>query len=123
MLPDVEAMVVEFLNGIVDPKVATRVPNPRPDEFVRAWRTGGGASNRVLETATITVQAWGKDPNDTVAAAALAGACRDALLNRYTEMPLVRGVSEVTGPYYDPDSGTGSARYTFTHQLSVRAHF
>lgn len=123
MLPDVEALVVAFLNGNLTPPVKTRVPNPRPDAFVRAWRTGGTAVNRVLERATITVQAWGADSNDTVAAAELAGQARHALLNAYTEMPLVRGVVEMTAPYYDPDPGTGIARYTFTHQLLVRAHF
>lgn len=126
MLPDVEEMVVAFLAGKLQPDVATRVPDPLPSRFVRVWRTGGVAVNRVLERATITVSAWAGEDGETagtVAAAELAGQARDALLNDYLAMPLVRGVSEMTAPYYDPDPGTGCARYTFTHQLLVRAHF
>jgi hypothetical protein len=36
-------------------------------------------------------------------------------------MPLVRAVEEVTGPYFDPDPGTGVDRYSMSVQLSVRA--
>ena len=41
----------------------------------------------------------------------------------YTAMPLVRGVDETSGPYFDPDPDTNIDRYSFTHQLSVRAKF
>lgn len=121
VLPDVEAIVVAFLNGVVVPPVSTRVPNPRPAAFVRAWRTGGAATSRVLERAQITVQAWGSNSADTVAASDLAQACRTALFNEYTGMPLVRGVEEIAGLYSDPDPATGIARYTFTVTLMVRA--
>lgn len=120
-LPDVESVVIEFLNNIVTPPVSSRVPSPRPTAFVRAWRTGGGAVNRVLERAQITVQAWGGTAADTVAASVLAQQCRTALLNDHSGMPLVRGVEEVAGLYFDPDPGTGIARYTFTVSLMVRA--
>ena len=116
--PDVEAMVVEFLNVRVAPKVSTQVTKPRPDTFVRAWRTGGAATNRVLEEAQITVQAWAPT---SVEASDLAQECRRLLLNDYTGMPLVRGVNEVSGVYFDPDPGTNIPRYTFTSALLVRA--
>lgn len=123
-LPDVEAIVVAFLNERVDPAVATKVANPRPARYVRAWRTGGGAINRVLERVQITVTCGAsKDAGGSVQASADARACRGALLNEYTAMPLVRGVTETTGPYDDPDPDTGEDRYTFTHELSVRATF
>ena len=121
VLSDVETMVATFLNSKVGPPVATRVMNPRPASFVRAWRTGGAASSRVLEQAQITVQAWGSSSNDTVTASDLAQECRTALFNEYTGMPLVRGVEEVSGLYSDPDPTTGIARYTFTVSLTVRA--
>lgn len=117
--PDVEAMVREFLAMKVAPvKVHTKVPATRPAMFVRVWRTGGAASNRVLDQPLVTVQAWAPD---SVAASELAGDCREAILNDYTLMPLVRGVEEVTGPYFDPDPSTGIDRYSLTFQLSVRA--
>lgn len=118
-LPDVESMAVTFLRDKTGGKVGTLVPNPRPVEFVRVWRSGGSAVNRVLDAAHLTVTAWAAS---TTAASDLARACRDAFLADYTSMPLVRGVEEVGGPYYSPDPDTGSPRYTFTVRLMVRAH-
>lgn len=115
---DVEALVIAFLNARVTPPVSGKVPNPRPATFVRAWRTGGAAVNRVLERPTFTVQGWA---GDDAVAAALTRECREYLLTEYTAMPLVRGVEEITGPYFDPDPDTGIDRYSCSIQLSVRA--
>lgn len=116
--PKVEILVRDFLiqTGAAT-VVATKVPNPRPARFVRAWRTGGAAINRVLESALITVQAWDADGDPET----LAAACRHALLNDHRLMPLVRGVEEVGGLYYDPDPVSNVDRYTFTVQVQVRA--
>lgn len=119
MLPDVEAMVVFFLTTKLGVKVGTRVPNPRPDTFVRAWRSGGAAVNRVLDEAQITVSVWGPS---TTAASELAQRVRHALLSDNEGMTLVRGVEETGGLYFDPDPSTGTARYTFTVSLLVRAN-
>jgi len=117
--PDTESMVRTFLLPYASPsKVVTMVPAVRPTRFVRAFRTGGAAENRVLERAQITVQGWDED---TVGAFNLTSACREALLSNHTQMPLVRGVSEVGGLHFDPDPDTGIPRYTFTIQLMVRA--
>lgn len=115
---DVEAKVRTFLEGRITPKVYSKVPASRPASFVRAWRTGGAALNRVLDRPMITVQAWAADDE---AAFTLAEQCRRALLDAADAMTLVRGVEEVTGPYFDPDPSTGVDRYTFTVQLQVRA--
>lgn len=119
MLVDVETMTVAFLRPVVDPvRVATAVPATRPAELVRVFRTGGAAENRVLELAQVTVQCWAAN---SVRASQIAQMCRHAFLNDYTRMPLVRGVLETGGLYFDPDPATGIPRYTFTMQLSVRA--
>lgn len=96
-------------------QVRTRVPNPRPVEFVRAWVNGGAAVNRVLERVQITVDCWGAS---SVSASALAGTVRHAFLNDPVHA-LVRGVEEVTRPYYAPDES--SDRYRATYALMVRA--
>lgn len=115
---DVEGMARTFLLPMVAPlKVVTKVPANRPTKFVRIFRTGGAAVNRVLERAQLTVQGW--DAN--AEAFDLADVCREAFLNDYTLMPLVRGVSEVGGLHFDPDPDTGVERYTFTVELMVRA--
>lgn len=114
--PDSEALAVAFLHSRLAPlHVGTKVPKERPAEFVRVWRTGGAAANRVLDQPTLTIQAWG--PNSFE----LIRVCREAFLNEYTQMPLVRGVEEITGPYYDPDPGSNSDRYSCNMQLQVRA--
>jgi hypothetical protein len=114
---DVEAMVLPFIEAHVgDAKVGTKVPNPRPARFVRAWVTGGSAENRVLERVQVTVDVWA---TSTVAASDLLADIRHGFLNSYTLMPLVRGVEEVTRPYYVPDGDLD--RYRMTVALMVRA--
>lgn len=121
-LPDAEALVVAFLKARTAVPVATRVPaKNRPPVFIRAWRTGGAATNRIIDRPQITVQAWGPTANATDVASELGQKCRRLLFNEYTGMRLVRRVEEVSGLYYDPDPDTGHARYTFTVALTVRA--
>jgi hypothetical protein len=118
-LPDVEALAVAFLKTVVAPvKVATKVPSTRPASCVRVYRTGGSAVNRILEEAQITVDAWAATE---VEAFELASDCREALLNKASQMPLVRGASEVGGLHFNPDPGTNTPRYRFTVGLMVRA--
>lgn len=120
--PDVEVLVIGFLESRITPvPVKGKVPNPRPVKFVRVWRTGGAAQNRVLERVTLTVQAWAEGEAGDADAFTLARQAREHLLNDYTAMPLVRGVEEITGPYFDPDPDTGVDRYSFSMKLSVRA--
>lgn len=117
--PDSEALVRSFLAARTSPVPAvTKVPAARPALFVRCWRTGGASSSRVLDQPIITVQVWGAD---SVTASELSSKCRQWLLADSGSMPLVRGVEEVTGQYYDPDPDTGIDRYTFSVQMKVRA--
>lgn len=116
---DAEAMSVAFLKPVANPeRVGTKVPNPRPKRFVRAYRTGGAAVNRVLERAQITVDV---EAEDSTVAFDIASLCRDAFLNDYTRMPLVRTVEEAGGLHFTPDPTTGADRYRFTMALTVRA--
>ncbi|HXH34328.1 MAG TPA: hypothetical protein VNJ54_07945 [Plantibacter sp.] len=116
---DAEALSVAFLKPIASPEhVGTKVPNPRPKRLVRAYRSGGSAINRVLERAQITVEA---EAETSTKAFQLASACREAFLNDYTRMPLVRGVEETVGLYYVPDPATNIDRYRFTVALTIRA--
>lgn len=116
--PDIENALRLFLQPhLGDVPVKTRVPSPRPTTFIRVWRSGGGAMNRVLDEPLITVESWGE--NDTVASKN-AGVAREAILDHVSEIELVRGYDFRVGPYYDPDPVSGSARYTFTVELRVR---
>ena len=115
-LPDVEAMVKPFIDGVVSPvKVGTKVPNPRPKKYVRFWVNGGAAVNRVLERVQVTVDCWAASPTE---ASAMAQDIRHAFLND-TVHALVKGVEEVTRPY--PADDETSDRYRATYALLVRA--
>jgi len=114
---DVEAIVAGFLRDRTSIDVRTLIPNPRPSEFVRVWRTGGGAVNRVLDQPLVTIQGWASNKGR---AAEVTGECRDLILHHSSDMDLVRGV-EMTGFYYDPDPDTGTARYSVTFRMNVRA--
>lgn len=116
--PDVDSMVRSFLLSRVTVPVHVSVPRNRPASFVVARRNGGGASNRVVDSPTVTVDCWA---SSSVEAAELAEDCRSAFHDSYAAMPLVRGVDEITGPYSTPDPDSGSPRYRFSVRLSVRA--
>lgn len=120
---DAEAMVGAFLRARLVPPVATKVPNPlppgpQPARYVRCWVTGGQADNRAVERVQVTVTCAAAN---SIQASDDARAARHALLNEYTAMPLVRGVEEVSRPYFDPDPDTGGDRYSATYRLTVRA--
>ena len=115
---DVESMVLQFLNTETGVPVHTTVPADRPARFIRMWRNGGAAINRVVDRAQVTVEAWS---GDSVDAAELAGTCRELLLAASGALPLVRRVEEVTGPYPISDDLTETPRYRFTVALTVRA--
>lgn len=116
---DVEAMVLTFLgDNIDDAAIVTSIPEDRPSRFVRLWRNGGPAVNRVMDRPILTIEAWDAD---TPAAAALANRCRNLLLGGYTAMRFVRRVEEITGPYAIADEETESPRYRFSVALIVRA--
>ena len=117
-LVDVEGMCVAFAKTKTTAVVATKVPASRPPVYARVFRTGGAAVNRVLDRPQITVTVGAK--SGSVAAEREASKLRRAFLNDYTQMPLVRGVQEVSGLYYDPDPDSGEDRYSFTIQMSVR---
>lgn len=120
MLPDAELMLRTWLTAKVTARVETIVPNPLPAEFVRVWRTGGPSSSRVVDNPQVTVQAWS---SSKAGAAALIGQVRSlfhAAATR-TELPLVRRVVEMGGPYYDPDPTTGAERYSLSVSMRVRA--
>lgn len=117
--PDMPKVLRDFLQVQLgeDLPVRTRVPSPRPAAFIRVWRTGGAARNRVLDEPLMTVESWAED--DTTAALN-ADRAREAILDHVSEIPYVRGIDFRAGPYDDPDPVSDSPRSTFTFELRVR---
>ena len=63
VFPDPEAVVVAFLNARLanaglTARASTRVPNPRPQAFITANRTGGALRSVSHEDAMVTVECW-----------------------------------------------------------------
>lgn len=114
---DVETMLVQFVAARTGVRVGTRLPKTLSAEFVRLWRTGGPALNRVLDRPQVTFECWA---GSSVRAAELAADVRRALLNDLGGLPLVRGVEEMTGLHYDPDPDREVERYSFTFIFRVR---
>lgn len=118
---DAEQIVIRFWGLVTATPAGRSVPGERPRLFIRSWRTGGVAVNRVLDAPIITTQVWGTDPEDIGAVVDLSLQLRDALYGRSSLMPPVRRIEEVTGLYDDVDPDSDSPRYTFASRLFIRA--
>lgn len=118
LFPDVEATLIGALD--VDAPVSVEVPNPRPERFVRIFRTGGTVPNPIMDRAQVTVECWA---STTVQAAALAAQVRarlHALQGTASDGVWIARVAEMGGPQNLPDPTTDQPRYTFTVQADLR---
>lgn len=55
---DDEVALVDELSARLDAHVGTRIPSPRPDEFVRVVSTGGGERDLVSDSPTLVVEGF-----------------------------------------------------------------
>lgn len=123
--PDVEAVLVGWLTVVlpgygVNQTVSTRVPNPRPAQFIRIQRTGGPRQNIVVDGAQVTYECW---DDDATQAAATARIVRAVLLAAHnTETPsgaVIYQTEEFSGPALLPDVSE-QPRYSWTVRHHVR---
>lgn len=103
-------------------KAFTKIPNPRPDVFVRILRAGGIPRSLVVDAPTLVVEAWADVESD---AAALANFCRGRIMaaGRAGSMGAVTvydDIVEYSGPRNTPDPEIGQSRYSFTHEIPMR---
>lgn len=115
--PDVEALLVTYLDALIPERVATKVPDPRPTALVRVMRTGGPRRAVTIDNPQITVQTWGATE---VAAAELAQRVR-ALIHAAESFGAVEvlKVDEFSGPQNMPDPLTTHPRYSFTLSITL----
>ena len=114
MTPDVEALVLKILQGIGD--VSTKVPNPRPDEFVRV-SLAVGSGDDFLDSVSVIVEAWAPT---TVRASLLARDARRRLHDARFDVVdgwQIYGINAAYPACY-PDEV--SERYQFLANLRVR---
>lgn len=119
---DPTALAVAYLTPIVDPiPVASRVPDPRPDEFVQVRKTGGAAAPPVREIVRLDVHTWGVDDP---AAYDLALTVRTAMWALGATDLLgvtVYQVGEFLAPRLLDDPESGTSRAWATYDLTIRA--
>lgn len=119
VFPDVEALVVSVLNtafptrGEATLKASTRVPNPRPAEFVKVLAGGGLDETKVSEAALITIEGWAKTEARAFAICELA---RAILRSQDGD---IRGVRGFSYPQNLPDPVSDQVRYTSTGDVRV----
>lgn len=117
--PDTEILVCDAIRtglprvGLGSVPVGTRIPNPRPDMFVRVIRAGGTRETLVSEQAWIIVEAYAPLEVD---ASRLLSYCRAIV---HAQDGALFGTFEVSGPVNLPDPTTSQVRYTQT--LGIRA--
>lgn len=122
--PDAEAALVAWLPGViatygVDAPVHTRTPNPRPDQFVKVFRTGGPSRSVVLDDAQITVECWGQSDSEAADMALVVRAVILATANTEAGDALIYRAREFSGPARLPDE-SGQPRYSWTVQVTTR---
>ena len=123
--------VIEFLVGhlpaeittidpsFVDVQVASQVPNPRPEQWVRVQRAGGTMRNRVVDEPLVIVEAWAPSDPRAYALAAAARAVIHELSRQVTAAGHIGDVVEVGGLTNLPDPDSRNPRVTFTVQFPI----
>lgn len=114
---DVEALLITYLDALIAAPVGTRVPNPRPSEFVRVARTGGTRLNLVMDQPTVIVEYWADD-EATAAEGAQTVRGHIHAAETFGTVPVLV-VGEFAGPANLPDPMSGQSRYTATYSLTL----
>jgi len=114
MTPDIEALLLNVLKPLG--RVSTKIPNPRPDTFIRVSSAGGGG-DRFFDDASMLIEAWAPS---TVAASELARNARNSLND--ARFDVVSGWQlygiDCAYPVFFPDET--SDRYQFLANVRVR---
>lgn len=121
--PDPVALTVAYLAPIVDPTpVSSRVPDPRPAQFVQVRRVGGTPQPPVQDRARLDVRCWAPEEPDAMDLALTVRAAVWALSGTTLlgGVP-VYSIDELLSPRQDDDDLTGTPRVWATYTLTVRA--
>lgn len=121
VFPDVETLLVNYLEPLVG-TVRTTVPaDNRPARFVVVRRVGGVTRGEVVDVASVAVEAW--DLAGRPAAYGLAALVRAhvaALPGKVLAGTAIYNVGEGSGPAFLPDPDSTHARYTFLATIGIR---
>jgi len=118
VFPDVEALLVMYLNEFLTEPMSTKVPSPRPATFGTIRRVGGSTTGLVVDEALISYEAWAGTESE---AQDLAQRMRAYLraVDSFGGFQFY-GPRNPTGPVNLPDPASGRARYTGLVSVGVR---
>jgi hypothetical protein len=122
--PDVEQLVIDFLNGalpgqgITDYPAADRVPDGA--KSITVIRTGGIRRDLVTDEAQITIDVRGPTNSQVVTVINTARMLLNDLWGSVLDGHAVYTVRELSGPYSNPTS-TDLTRYSQSFLVAVRA--
>jgi hypothetical protein len=124
VFPDVEQLLVDYLDGVLDERVLTDLPANLDDilPVVRITRVSGADNDFKLDRPIVDVDAYASDR-----AGAFGLARRVQALLRF-ELPtvtcpggVVTAVSTIVGPRWLPDTNTNLRRVQATYELVAHA--
>lgn len=119
---DAVAQVIAVLSDGLDVPVVSKIPNPRPNAFVRVRRVGGTDDAVVFDAASVTVEAYalrGEDAQD------LCQLARSVLwvADGASTGGKVHWVEVTGGPTELPDPLSDMPRYSLTASAWIRGGF
>lgn len=133
VFPDATLLFADYLRdeladrGYTGLHVGTRIPNPRPAQFVRVLRTGGTQRNVIVDETQLTVECWASSEKAAQDMAQLARALIVAARGQVLDGTPVYRVVDITGPgslpsgpVHTPDPLSGQERYSFSMLVACR---
>jgi hypothetical protein len=125
LYPDAALTIIGYLRSELAARadtatVGTRVPDIRPDRFVRVERVGGVRTNLVTDSALVTVECWAATEAAAVQLGQLVRALIFAAEGTTQTGVVIYQVTEVGGLAHLPDPDTEHERYVFTTQIGLR---
>ena len=125
VFPDAALTITTYLRAELAARsdtatVGTRVPDIRPDRFIRIERLGGVRTNLVTDSALITAECWAASESAAAELGQLVRALIFAAEGTTQTGVTIYKVTEVGGLAHFPDVDTEHERYVFTAQIGLR---
>lgn len=118
IFPDGKALLIAWLKAQMGLRVASRVPNPRPDEFITVLDAGTERVSKFLREYTFTLEFWAQSTERAARIGAEA-------LAYFESAESVNGVTLFRprdwGPPVELPDESGQPRYTATVSFRLKA--
>lgn len=100
--------------------VRKNIPNPRPESFVRLFRSGGMSRDVVVDEATVVVECWGATDEDAADLTSVVRGLLVAMTGTVVDETQCYRVRELSGPVDLPDGLSDHVRMTWMVSVESR---